>query len=154
MARMSNNDKCPSGNFGDSSQLTTWILDSRATCHMTPEVSDFISGSLEDTDKHIEVADRHHVTAKKSQVRIKMCDDHGDPFIATLQNVLLAADLRDRLFLIIALINSGYTFLLHKGFCTVYFVAKEKNACFLCALCGNVTVFYLFLRSIQYKTLC
>ena len=32
---------------------------------MTPEVTDFIPGSLEDTDKFIEVADGHHVTAKK-----------------------------------------------------------------------------------------
>ena len=65
MSRISGNDKCPSGSFGDSSQLTNWILDSQATCHMKPEVSDFIPGSLEDTDKHIEVADGHHVTAKK-----------------------------------------------------------------------------------------
>ena len=27
---------------------------------MKPEVSDFIPGSSEDTDKYIEVADRHH----------------------------------------------------------------------------------------------
>ena len=32
-------------------------------CHMTLEVSDYIPGSLEDTDKHIEVADGNHVTA-------------------------------------------------------------------------------------------
>ena len=51
MVRMSGNDKCPSENFGDSSQLTNWILDYGATFHMTPEVSDFITGSLEDTDK-------------------------------------------------------------------------------------------------------
>ena len=45
---------------------------------MTPEVSDFIPGSLEDKDKHIEVADRHHSTAKqKGQVQIKMCEDNG-----------------------------------------------------------------------------
>ena len=25
MARMSSNDECPNGNFGDSSQLTNWI---------------------------------------------------------------------------------------------------------------------------------
>ena len=36
MARMSGNDECPSENYGDSSQLTNWILDSGATCHMTP----------------------------------------------------------------------------------------------------------------------
>ena len=62
---MSGNDKCPSGDSGDSSQLTNWILDSGATFHMTPEVSDFIPGSLEDTDKYIEVADGHQVTTKK-----------------------------------------------------------------------------------------
>ena len=38
--------------------------------------------------------DGHHVTAeKKVQVQIKMCDDHGDTFIATLHNVLLAPEL-------------------------------------------------------------
>ena len=65
MARMSGNDKCPSGNFGDSLQLTNWILYSGSTCHMTLEVSDFIPVSLEYTDKHIEVAYGHHVTAKQ-----------------------------------------------------------------------------------------
>ena len=53
MARISGNDECPSGKFCDSSQLTNWILDSGATCHMKPYFSDFILGSLEDTDKHI-----------------------------------------------------------------------------------------------------
>ena len=66
MVRMSGNDKCPSRNFGDSSQLTNCILGSVETCHMTLEVSDFIPGSLEDTDKHIEVSDRHHVTAQQN----------------------------------------------------------------------------------------
>ena len=65
MTRMSGNDECPSGNFGYSSQLNNCILDSGATCHMTPEVSGFIPGQLEDTDKHIEVADGHHITAGK-----------------------------------------------------------------------------------------
>ena len=65
MARISGNDECPSGNFGDSLQLTIWILDSGEICHMTPEVSDFIPVSLEDIDKHIEVADGHHVISKQ-----------------------------------------------------------------------------------------
>ena len=39
---------------------------------MKTEVLDLIPGLLEDTDKHIEVADGHHVTAKqKGQLRIK-----------------------------------------------------------------------------------
>ena len=53
MDRMSDNEECYSRNFGDNLQLTNWILDSGAMCHMTPEVSDFIPISLEDTNKHI-----------------------------------------------------------------------------------------------------
>ena len=119
MTRMSSNEKCPSRNFGDSLQLTNWILDSGATCHMQPEVSDFIPGSLEDTDKNIEVADGNNVTAKqkgKIQIKIKICDNHGYPFTATLHNVLLAPYLCDRLFSIIMLMNSGHNCLFHKEF--------------------------------------
>ena len=69
---------------------------------MTPEVTDFIPGSLEDTDKFIEVADRNHVMAKhKGSVSIQMCDYNGKTFVATLYNVLLPPDLCDRLFFII-----------------------------------------------------
>ena len=95
---------------------------------MTSEVSDFIPGKLEDTYKYIDVADRHHVTAKqKGQLQIQMCDDNGKTFIATLYNVLLAPDLCDRLFSIITLMNAGHTCLFHKGFCTVYLGADKRN---------------------------
>ena len=67
MAQMSSNDERSSENYGDSSQLTNWILDSGATWHMTQEVSSFITGSLEDTDKYIEVVDGHHVMAKQKR---------------------------------------------------------------------------------------
>ena len=65
MARMSDNEKYSSRDFGDSSQLTNWILDPGSMCQITPQVSGFILGSLEDTDKHIEVADGYHVTSKQ-----------------------------------------------------------------------------------------
>ena len=84
---------------------------------MTPEVTDFIPGTLEDTDKFIEVAVGHHVTAKqKGSVRIQMFDDNGETFIVTLYNALLAPDLCDRLFSVITSMNAGHTCLLHKGF--------------------------------------
>ena len=35
MARMSSNDKRSSEKYGESSQLTNWILDSGSTCYMT-----------------------------------------------------------------------------------------------------------------------
>ena len=129
MARMCGNDLCPSEKFGDSSQLTKWILDSRATCHMIPRVLYFITGSLKDTDKYIDVADGHHVTSKQNgQVRIKMCNNNGDTFIAILHYVVLATYLCHRICLIIMLMNSGHSCVLHKGFCTVYFIQKAKNA--------------------------
>ena len=100
-----------------------------ATCHMTPEVSDFIPGTLENTDKYIEVADVHDVTKKqKCQVQIQICNDNGKKFIATLYNVLLAPDLCNRLFSIIALMNTGHPNIFHKWFCTVYFRAENDNA--------------------------
>ena len=55
MAHMSGNDECSSEHFGDSSQLTNWILDSGETCYMTPEVSYFTSGSLEYTCKKLKL---------------------------------------------------------------------------------------------------
>ena len=34
MARMSSNDEYSSEKYGESSQLTNWVLDSGATCHI------------------------------------------------------------------------------------------------------------------------
>ena len=51
MADISGNDKISSRYFGDSLQQTNWILDSGAMCHMALQVSGFIPGQLEDTDK-------------------------------------------------------------------------------------------------------
>ena len=56
-----------------------------------------------------------------------MCDDNGKPFIDTLYNVLLAPELCDRLFSIITLMNLGYTWLFHKGFCRFFFSDNEHN---------------------------
>ena len=79
--------------------MTNWVLDSVETCHMKPEVSDLIPGSLENKDRQLEVADGHHVTAKqKGKVWTKMCDNHRDIFIAMLHNGLLVPDLCNRLF--------------------------------------------------------
>ena len=44
MARVPNNDEFSSRYFGNSSQLTNWILDSGTTFHMTPQVQNFIPG--------------------------------------------------------------------------------------------------------------
>ena len=81
----------------------------------------FFPVSLEDTDKYIEVAGGHNVTSEqKGQVQIKMCNNNGDTFIATLHNVILAPDICNRLFSIITLMNSGHNCLFHRGFCMVY----------------------------------
>ena len=91
---MSGNDESPSIYFVDSLQLTNFILDSRTTCRMTLQVSYFIPGPLEYTDKHIEVVDGYRVTAKqKVQVQIKLCDDNEDIFIMTFPNLILTPDL-------------------------------------------------------------
>ena len=65
MARMSSNVGSSIRNNGDSLQLTNWILYSGATCHMTPDISYFIPGSLVETDKYIEVTAGNFVTVKQ-----------------------------------------------------------------------------------------
>ena len=65
MARISGNDECPSGNYGDSLQLTNWILDSGATCHMTPDVFDFILDLLEDTDNTLKL--QMNITSQRNK---------------------------------------------------------------------------------------
>ena len=57
-----------------------------------------------------------------------MCNDNGSKVVSTLYNVFLAPDLCNRLCSIITLTNAGNTCLFRKGFCTVYFGAKEDNA--------------------------
>ena len=54
---MSSNIESPRRYFGDSSQMNNWVLDLGEMCHMTPDISDFVPISLEETDKHIEFAD-------------------------------------------------------------------------------------------------
>ena len=120
-------NECPV--IGNSSKLSNWILDSVSTCHTTPHVSYFILGSLEDTDKYIQVAGGNHVMAKeKIKVQIKMCNDNGDTFILTFQNLLLAPYLCNRLFSISRLMNLVYICSFKKGFCTFYFGDMVKNA--------------------------
>ena len=46
--------------------MTNWILDSSATCHMTPDISNFTPVSMVETDKYIEVADGIFITAKQT----------------------------------------------------------------------------------------
>ena len=65
---------------------------------------------------------------QKGQVQIKICDNNVYTFITTSHNILLAPDLRGRLFSIITLINLVKICLLYKGFSKVYYREKEKNA--------------------------
>ena len=59
MAKMSSNIESPRRYFGHSLKLIDYILDSGAMCHMTPQISDFVPGSLVETSEYIEVSDGH-----------------------------------------------------------------------------------------------
>ena len=61
---------------------------------MTPKISDFVLGSLVETNKYTEFTFGHFVTAKLTgEIKINMRDDNVKHFIATLYNVLFAPDL-------------------------------------------------------------
>ena len=65
MICMSDNDKNPSRYFGDSSQLTNWILDSVLFFSYDTTGLVFYPGIIRNTDKCIEVAGGNYITAKK-----------------------------------------------------------------------------------------
>ena len=67
MARTYTIDESTKKYFGDRSELTRLILGSGATCHMKPDVFDFIPESLVETYKYIEVVDRNFVPAKQTE---------------------------------------------------------------------------------------
>ena len=91
MDRMSTIAEISGRNYGDSSQVTNWILDSVVTCHMKPDIQEFILVLLVETDKYIKVADKSFVTVKQTgEVQIKTCGKNGKPFIAVLYILLLA----------------------------------------------------------------
>ena len=99
MENMSSNAESTITYFGDRLQPTNWILESGATCHTTPDIFYFILGSFLERDKYIEFADGNFVTEKQTgEVQIKISEDNGKPFIATLCNVLFTPDLCDLLF--------------------------------------------------------
>ena len=66
MTIMYSNAEIPIIYFGDSSQLTNWILDSSGTCHMTPDFSDLIPISMVETNKYIYSVDEYFITAKQT----------------------------------------------------------------------------------------
>ena len=78
MAQTYYNIESASKDFGDSLQQTTSILDSNETCHMTPDISDFVLGPLVKMDKYCEVSFEHYVTAEKTgKVQISIHYNNG-----------------------------------------------------------------------------
>ena len=77
---------------------------------MTTEISNFIPGSLAESDKYIEFARGHFVIEKQTgEVQMNLCDVNGKSLIATLYNILFAPDLCECLFNVVELMNSGHT---------------------------------------------
>ena len=121
------NMACSSTSFvGD---LYNWVLNSGATCHMTPFLDDFIPGTMETVDKFVEVADGHYVPGKQQgKVRIRMHDDVGRPFQIVLEEVLYILALAERLFLILMCTDKGHKCLFDNGYCTISFGSEGGNA--------------------------
>ena len=128
MEHMPSNVEIPKRYFGDSSQLTNWILDSGETCHMTPEISDFLPGSLVEMEKYIEVADGNFFTQKQTGgVQIKIRNGNGKYCTSILYNVLFTTYLCDWLFFIIMLMNLRHTYLFIKGFAYFYLLLTNRT---------------------------
>ena len=68
MACIYSNAVSPRRYFGDISQLTNWILESGATCHMTPDIYVFTPVSMVETNEYIEGAYRCFLQQNKQDL--------------------------------------------------------------------------------------
>ena len=79
--------------------LSNWVMDSGATCHMTPYESDFEHNSVSHTQKGVEDADGHNVPANlSSTILIRTKNDAGENITICLIAVLCVPHLERHLF--------------------------------------------------------
>ena len=79
--------------------LYNWVMDSGATCHMTPHESDFLPETVRSANKVVEVADGHTVPATLcGTVLVITSTDLGQKINLRIEDVLLVPNLERRLF--------------------------------------------------------
>ena len=72
MVRMSNDDKRKNKDYGDSSQLTNWILDLGATCHMCLDISSLQTEYL-NIDNSNSGSSKQNVKANSAKTKCTYC---------------------------------------------------------------------------------
>ena len=86
-----------------------WVIDSGATCHMTPYESDFLHETARSIDKVVEVADGHTVPATLcGTVLIYTMTDLGQKNNLCIEDVLFVRHLERRLFSLMSLIEENH----------------------------------------------
>ena len=96
--------------------LNNWVMDSGATCHMTPYKNDFVNDSKNSEDKVVEVVDGYTVPAKSSgTIIIKTTSNQGDSINLRIKGVLHVPHLSRRLFSLMSIIKEGHDVTLSKS---------------------------------------
>ena len=89
--------------------LYNWVMDSGATCHMTPYKSDFLPETIRSVNKVVEVADGHTVPATLcGKVLVITSTDLGQKINLRIEDVLLVPNLERRLFSLMSLIEQDH----------------------------------------------
>jgi hypothetical protein len=107
--------------LGDPCNLNNYLPDSGATQHMTPRSADLIN-VVEGQNLGVGVADGHIIKCSTTgDVLIKMLDDNGDEFTATLKDVMYVPGLSRRLFSITKFARHGHVAVIKDNGIILYF---------------------------------
>jgi transposase InsO family protein len=126
----------PISEIGDPCNLNNYLPDSGATQHMTPRSADLIN-VVEGQNLGVEVADGHIIKCSTTgDVPIKMQDDDGEEFTATLKDIMYVPGLSRRLFSITKFARHGHMAVIKDNGITLYF-EPNSTAVTLSALAGG-----------------
>jgi len=107
--------------IGDPRNLNNYLPDSGATQHMTPCLADLVDTG-EGQKLGVEVADGHIIKCTTTgNTRISMQDDNGNPFNATLSEVMDIPGLSRHLFSITQFAQHGHRALVQEHGTTLWF---------------------------------
>ncbi len=124
---------------GNPCDLNNYLPDSGATQHMTPRLMD-LTNVVEGQGLGVEVADGHIIKCSTTgDVIIRMQDDNGSNFTATLKDVMYIPGLSRRLFSITKFAHHGHKALIQDNGIILYF-EPHAAAVTLSPLSGTNTV--------------
>ena len=108
---------------GSCTIISNWVIDSGASAHMSPFLSDFVHGKMVSVSKIVQVADEYETPCNhKGQTHpLQMTSNNGKTVTAKMEHVLYVPTLNQHLMSVPCLTRSGHGVFFGDHYIRVYF---------------------------------